>query len=65
MPMPVPALAVRVFHGQHTTLRDTIETFARARVVVGAHGAALTNAMFCPPGAGVVEIGMPGPCCRM
>lgn len=38
------------------TVREQIAAFSRARVVVGAHGAALTNIMFTPPGAAIVEI---------
>jgi len=35
---------------------EQIRTFSRARVIVGAHGAGLTNLMFAPPSAAVVEI---------
>lgn len=32
-----------------------VDLFARAAVVVGPHGAGMTNLVFCPPGAGLVE----------
>lgn len=37
-------------------VRDQIALFSRARCIVGPHGAGLTNVMFAPPGATVVEI---------
>jgi hypothetical protein len=37
-------------------VRDQIGTFARASVIVSAHGAALANLAFASPGAAVVEI---------
>ncbi len=38
------------------TLRDQIEHFRAARVVLSAHGAGLTNILFCRPGATLIEI---------
>jgi glycosyl transferase family 61 len=38
------------------SVRDQIALFSRARYIVGPHGAGLTNVMFAPPGATVVEI---------
>jgi capsular polysaccharide biosynthesis protein len=35
---------------------EQIRCFAEAELVVGAHGAGLTNVAFCPPGAAVVEL---------
>lgn len=35
---------------------ETVELFGRASVVVAAHGAGLTNIVFCKPGALVVEL---------
>ena len=35
---------------------DQVRSFSRARVVVGAHGAGLSNLIFAPSGAAVVEI---------
>ena len=36
--------------------RDMRPIFAAAEVVVGAHGAALANTVFCPPGTKVLEL---------
>jgi capsular polysaccharide biosynthesis protein len=38
------------------SVAEQIRTFSRARVIVGAHGAALANLMFAPPHAAVVEM---------
>ena len=38
------------------TVREQIAAFSRARVIVAAHGSGLTNLMFAPPGAAVLEI---------
>nr|WP_246314627.1 glycosyltransferase family 61 protein [Kineococcus aurantiacus] len=38
------------------TLAEEVETFAAADVVVGVHGAGLTNLVFTRPGAAVVEL---------
>lgn len=38
------------------SVREQIEAFSRARVVVAPHGAGLANMAFAPPGAALVEI---------
>lgn len=38
------------------SVADQVRCFAEAELVVGAHGAGLTNLTFCPPGAAVVEL---------
>lgn len=38
------------------TVREQVRRFSRARVIVGAHGAAFGNLMFAPAGAKVLEI---------
>ena len=38
------------------SVAEQIRLFAEAEIVVGAHGAAMTNAVFCPEGAAVVEL---------
>jgi capsular polysaccharide biosynthesis protein len=38
------------------TFADQVRLFAEAEFVVGAHGAALTNLVFCPEGAAVIEL---------
>lgn len=35
---------------------DQVQNFGSARLVVAVHGAALTNLLFCPPGATIVEL---------
>lgn len=44
--------------GRHP-VQDQIDTFAAAEVVVGPHGAALTNLNFSPPGVRVLELFAP------
>lgn len=38
------------------TLAEQIRRFARAEMVVGPHGSGLTNLLFAPPGATVIEL---------
>ena len=38
------------------TFSEQVDLFSRAELVVGAHGAGLTNVAFCPAGCGVIEI---------
>ena len=38
------------------TVTEQIELFRHASFVIGAHGAALANLIFCPPGAKVIEL---------
>jgi len=38
---------------------EQIDLFSRARIVIGVHGAGLTNLMFCKPGTVAVEIESP------
>jgi hypothetical protein len=47
---------VEILIPSEMTFSQQVEAFAGASVVVGAHGAALTNIAFCPPGARVIEI---------
>lgn len=42
---------------EEMALRDQIELFANAQIVVATHGAGLTNLAFCQSGASVLEIG--------
>jgi capsular polysaccharide biosynthesis protein len=42
-----------------TTWEDNVKKFASADLVVGPHGAGLSNVIFCPPGARLVEL-VPG-----
>ena len=49
------------------SLEEQVRAFASAEMVVGVHGAALTNLVFCRPGIPVVEIfgsGYVNPCYR-
>jgi len=41
---------------------DQIHIFTEAKVVIAQHGSALANVLWMPPGAAVVEVGLPGPC---
>ena len=41
-------------------VRDHIDVFRRAAVIIGTHGAGMYNVVYAHPGAHVVEIGFPG-----
>jgi hypothetical protein len=45
-----------VVHLENLPVLEQIEAFANAETVVGLHGAGLTNCVFCPPCASVLEI---------
>lgn len=48
-----------VIHLELLPLEQQAETLAASRVIVAAHGAGLTNVMFCSPGACVLELFSP------
>lgn len=55
-------LATHGFEAAHLTsmsLQAQIDLFSSAEIVVGAHGAGLTNILFCSPGTRVIEIYTP------
>ena len=52
----VPNAELRVFEGGRTKVADAVALFARAAAVVGVHGGALANVVFCAPSTAVVEI---------
>mmetsp|Transcript_2899 Transcript_2899/g.7617 ORF Transcript_2899/g.7617 Transcript_2899/m.7617 type:complete len:298 (+) Transcript_2899:127-1020(+) len=45
------------------TLAEQVRTFAQAPVILGLHGAGLSNTIFAPPGAVLVEYGLRGNNC--
>ena len=50
-----PLAFERIVPGEMSVV-DQIKSFSEARCIVAAHGAALTNMIFAPPGAAIVEI---------
>lgn len=44
-----------VFKGSNLHVNDQIDIFRKARLVIGPHGAGLTNILFCAPGTIIVE----------
>merc|ERR1712194_534822 len=55
-----PALTFRIFGGEGS-LKQQASIFRDARAVVGTHGGALTNLLFCSPSTLVFEIGFESP----
>ena len=51
-----PGFDVTKFIGKGLPLRDQMEIFQRASVIIGLHGAALSNLIFSQPGTIVLEI---------
>ncbi|KAF4758106.1 hypothetical protein FOZ63_033394 [Perkinsus olseni] len=52
---------VREFDGAEVGAKEAVALFSRAAVVVGVHGAGLSNILFCKEGAAVVELGFANP----
>ncbi|MGE6419452.1 glycosyltransferase family 61 protein [Alteromonas macleodii] len=46
-------------------LSEQVNLFSKASVVIGAHGAGLTNTMFCKPGTHVIELTNDFTCSRL
>jgi capsular polysaccharide biosynthesis protein len=46
----------KIIKPEEMTLFEQVETFYNANFVIGAHGAALANLMFCKPDTNVIEI---------
>jgi len=53
----LPFWEIKIFSAVNGTVREYIELFRRAVVVIGVHGAGLANIVFCAPGTHVIEIG--------
>ena len=49
-------LGFEIFAAENMNFSEQIEAFASAEIVIGAHGAGLTNIVFCRPGCAVIEI---------
>jgi hypothetical protein len=45
-----------VVHPESLPIKEQIELFAGAETVIGVHGSGLTNTIFSPPGARVIEL---------
>lgn len=54
-------LELVVFHGDSTSLKDTVALFSRALLVVGVHGAGLANMVYSPPHTHIVEVALKTP----
>lgn len=48
-----------IFFPEDLSFVEQVELFANARIVMGAHGAGLSNLVFCPKGAAVIELFSP------
>ena len=60
----LPAASELVVFGSDYDLRQTIELFSTTTVIVGVHGAGLTNMLFMPHQSAVLELALPEPCFR-
>jgi len=49
----------QIFYLETLDFFEQVRLFARAEAVIGAHGAGLTNIVFCPPTTKVIEFTMP------
>jgi len=44
---------------EELSFREQVTLFSQAEVIVGAHGAGMTNILFAPPGGAVIELSAP------
>ena len=49
------------FNGLKETTQSAISMFSKANVVIGIHGAGLSNVLFCKPGTILIEFGFTNP----
>lgn len=56
------SLGFRVLECERLTLRQQVQEFSSADIVVGLHGAGLTNIIYSPKGSHVIEILSNSPC---
>ena len=56
-----PHYKLHVFTGTESSPSATIELFSRAAIVLGVHGGALANIVFCAPGTQIIELGFATP----
>lgn len=56
------SLGFRVLECERLTLRQQVQEFSSADIVVGLHGAGLTNIVYSPKGSHVIEILSNSPC---
>ena len=54
------SLGFIIFSPEDYNLDRQIEAFTNAKIVIGLHGAGLTNMLFCPLGTVIVELGKKG-----
>lgn len=54
------AMGFIILSPEEYSLEEQIENFIKAKVVIGLHGAGLTNMLFCPSGTVIVELGKKG-----
>ncbi|KAF4678082.1 hypothetical protein FOL47_005361 [Perkinsus chesapeaki] len=57
----VEGITIKEFDGAEQRPREAVELFSRAAVVVGVHGAGLSNILFCRKGTAVIELGFATP----
>jgi capsular polysaccharide biosynthesis protein len=53
------SIGFQVVRLETMTVREQVEMFSRAKVIVGTHGAGLTNILFCQPDTIVIELFSP------
>lgn len=60
----IKGVDVREFDGAEEGAERAVTMFSRAAVVVGVHGAGLSNILFCSEGTTVIELGFANPLVR-
>eukprot|EP00941_MAST-03F_sp_MAST-3F-sp1_P001582 g1582.t1 len=58
------SVTVLRFRGQESTLRSAVHLFSNAKVVIGIHGGAMSNLIFCKRGTTLIEVALAEPMYR-